>query len=198
MNAMRVSSLSAVAQSPVQPDGFTALDTFHRKVLGMLDELSRLVAKVEVSGLDPQVCASAARIAGFFESAPREHHEDEERHVFPALVRSGDPVVVEAVLRLQQDHDWLEEDWFEIGPHVEAIGSGFLSYDIDVLREGVAAFAALYHDHIELEETYIYPEARLRIGEPEQRAMGREIAARRRASRAARARHQSDESARSP
>jgi hemerythrin-like domain-containing protein len=187
MSAMRVTPPTASARSPLPPDGFTALDGFHRKTLAMLDELSNLVAKVEVDGLDPQTCARAARLVAFFSSGPREHHEDEERHVFPVLVASGDPDAIQAVLRLQRDHDWLEENWFELGPHLEAIACGFVSYDIDVLREGVAVLTALYQDHIELEESFVYPEAERRMVEREHREMGREMAARHRAARRARA-----------
>ena len=61
MSAMRVTPPTASARSPLPPDGFTALDGFHRKTLAMLDELSSLVAKVEIDGLDPQTCARAAR-----------------------------------------------------------------------------------------------------------------------------------------
>ncbi len=57
---------------------------------------------------------------------------------------------------------------------------------IEALRDGVPVLAALCHDHIELEESFIYPEARARMLGARRREMGREMAARRRAERLAR------------
>lgn len=184
MNAMPVHP-HPVSAKPVD-DGFCALDQCHRETLRLLDELSVLVARLELEGPTPEASASAVRIAGFFSTTAREHHQDEERHVFPALLESGKPEIVDAVLRLQRDHDWLEEDWFDIAPAVLAIARGHRPDDIDALREGVSALAALYMDHIDLEESFIYPQARRAMPDSRQREMGREMAARRRAQRAAR------------
>jgi len=187
MNAMRAPSTAATPpRAAASVDGFKALDACHRQTLSMLDDLSALVARLELDGLDSATCALAAKIAAFFSTTAREHHEDEERHVFPALIEGGKPDVVQAVLRLQQDHDWLEEDWFDLAPHVLAVAAGSRSYDIDTLREGVPVLAALYHDHIELEESFIYPEAQTRMRADGRREMGREMAARHRAERTAR------------
>ena len=172
--------------STTADDGFTVLDACHQRTLAMLDELSLLVARLDHGGVDERARAQAAKIAGFFSTTARQHHEDEERHVFPPLVEGGDPQVVQTVLRLQQDHGWLEEDWFELAPHVQAIAAGFDWYDIDVLREGVAVFSALSRDHIELEESLIYPAARERVRDEQRRDMGREMAARHHAERASR------------
>ena len=65
-----------------------------------------------------------------------------------------------------------------------AVAAGRPTYD--ALREGVPVLAALYQDHIELEESFIYPEARGRMRSEVRRDMGREMAARHRAGRAAR------------
>jgi len=181
MNAMRVTTLPLARSG----DGFTVLDACHRKTLAMLEDLSVLVAQLAQGGSDSAMRARAAKIATYFSTTAREHHEDEERHVFPALVARGDPAVVKAVLRLQQDHDWLEEDWFELAPQVQAVAAG-RAYDLDAMREGVAALTALHRDHIELEESFIYPQARARMPSEARSEMGREMAARHRAERAAR------------
>ena len=187
MNAMRVTSTESTSpRAATSADGFTALDACHRKTLSTLEDLSALVTKLEHDGLDPATCARAAKIAAFFSTTVREHHEDEERHVFPALVEGGRPEIVQAVLRLQQDHDWLEEGWFELAPHVLAVAAGRQSYDVDTMRECAAVLAALFQDHIELEESFIYPEARERMPTEGRREMGREMAARHRAEREAR------------
>ena len=67
------------------------------------------------------------------------------------------------ILRLQQDHGWLEEDWLELSAQIDAVAQGYSWYDIDALRQGTAVFTELYKDHIDLEESLIYPEARRQL-----------------------------------
>jgi hemerythrin-like domain-containing protein len=161
-----------------------AVGLFARGGLAALDALEALVARLQGGdSADAQTRASAAGVVRHFSTTVRQHHDDEERHVFPKLALSAQPHIVEAVLRLQRDHDWLEEDWMEISPHVDAIASGQSWYDIDVLREGTAIFAALSRDHIALEVSLLYPEVKSRLRPGDRREMGREMAARRRAAR---------------
>jgi hemerythrin-like domain-containing protein len=164
-------------------DGFDVLDACHRQMLFKLGKLSALIARLGTFGADAEARAMANDIVAFFSTTVRQHHEDEERHVFPNLIARGDAATIQAVLRLQQDHDWLEEDWMELSPHLAAVGAGQGWYDLDVLREGAAVFTALLHDHIALEESCIYPQAREAVGAGERHAMGREMAARRRSER---------------
>ena len=71
----------------------------------------------------------------------------------------------------------MDVDWKELSP---AIAENRGGYDLEVLREGVEIFTALSHDHIALEESCIYPQARNRLGSAELKQMGREMAERRR------------------
>lgn len=162
-------------------DGFESLDLCHRQSLLALGQLAAMLARFEAHGPDPDVRELAKAVTRHFSTTARQHHADEERHVFPPLVAGGDPEIVQAVQRLQQDHCWLEEDWLELSPHLDALASGQSWYDIDLLRHGSEVFIALMHDHMALEESYIYPEARTQVPATERVAMGREMAARRRA-----------------
>ena len=45
---------------------------------------------------------------------------------------------------------------------LQAVAEGYSWYDLDALRAGVPIFTELYRDHIALEESMIYPEARRR------------------------------------
>ena len=173
------------AKSPAVRDGFDVLDACHIQTVFALGKLAALVTCLASTGPDPQARAMAAEIVDFFSSTARQHHEDEERHVFPKLLARGDSEIVQAVLRLQQDHAWLEEDWIELAPQLDGVACGQDWYDIDALREGVEIFAALSRDHIALEESIIYPEARTRLLASERQEMGREMAARKRARRQA-------------
>jgi hemerythrin-like domain-containing protein len=156
-------------QRPVRPPApalpaFEALDRTHRRVLEILGEFDRLLTHVDDQGADEVARASAAEIVAFFNEHARQHHADEERFVFPDLLASGDAELVQHVRRLQQDHGWLEEDWLELAPQIEAIAQGYSWYDLDMLRLALPVFTALYEEHIGLEESLIYPEARRRQG----------------------------------
>ena len=107
--------------------------------------------------------ATAKEIHAFFAGGARQHHVDEEQFVFPSLLSSGNAELVQHIQRLQQDHGWLEEDWIELSPQLQAVSEGYSWYNLDELRHSVSVFAALYHDHIGLEESLVYPEAR-RLG----------------------------------
>jgi hemerythrin-like domain-containing protein len=166
-------------------DGFEVLDACHRQTLAMLRRLAALVAHLQSGGPAAQVQAVAAQIVAYFSTTARQHHEDEERHVFPKLIAEGSPQLVQAVLRLQQDHGWLEEDWMELSAHLDALAQGQAWADVAQLSEGVHVFAELSRAHIALEEASIYPAARARLKAPQLQEMAREMAQRRHAQRKA-------------
>ncbi|WP_280155564.1 hemerythrin domain-containing protein [Piscinibacter sp. XHJ-5] len=167
-------------QESARLDGLDVLDACHRQTLFTLGKLAALVSRLQHLGIDEEARAMAADVIRHFSTTARHHHEDEERHVFPALLAGGEPQVTDAVSRLQQDHRWLEEDWKALLPQLDAIACGQSWFDVDTLREGVEIFIALSHDHIALEESLIYPQARARMSGAQRREAGREMAARRR------------------
>jgi hemerythrin-like domain-containing protein len=174
------SSPVGTAPSAASPGAFEVLDACHRQTVDMLARLSALVSGLGQSGPDLEARRTAGEIVHFFSQTARQHHEDEERHVFPQLQDSNDPEIVQAVLRLQQDHHWMDVDWKELSPAIAAVAENRGGYDLEALREGVEIFTALSHDHIALEESCIYPQARIRFGSAELQQMAREMAERRR------------------
>ncbi len=150
---------SARPRTPELPE-FESLDNAHRAALQMLESFHRLLTQLESSGLDDAARLSAREILAFFNGPGRHHHEDEEKHVFPGLLSGGDAELVKHVHRLMQDHGWLEEDWRELAPQIEAIADGYNWYDLGMLTAALPVFTALYLDHIALEESLVYPEAK--------------------------------------
>lgn len=164
---------------PIQP--FDVLDACHQQMMTALQKLQDLVSHLqETRGVDAQAQEMARAIFHFFMDTARQHHIDEEKHVFPAMLRSGDDDLIRHTLRLQQDHGWIEEDWLELAPQIESIAAGYNWYNIDQLTLAVPVFVQLYQDHLALEESLIYPEAKARIAEWDLQGIGREMAQRRR------------------
>ncbi|NDY90517.1 hemerythrin domain-containing protein [Ideonella livida] len=160
---------------PAVPDlpPLEALEQTHRQVMRVLAELATLVDTLAEEGVTPPVQAKARQIAQFFEQEARAHHAQEDLHVFPSLLESTDATLVAHVQRLQQDHGWLEEDWIELGPQMDALARGYSWYDLDALRHGIQVFTELYQEHIALEESLIYPEARRRLAQADAEADAR-------------------------
>ena len=162
-----MSSSSTRPGRPARPaapplPSFEALDQTHHKVMQTLERLAGLLEQLEAHGPDDAARTLAREICRFFDGTARAHHMAEEQLVFPSLLSSGDAELVRHVQRLQQDHGWLEEDWLELGPHLQAVAEGYNWYDPDVLRSAIPIFTELYRDHIALEETIVYPESRRR------------------------------------
>lgn len=136
---------------------FEALDRTHVQVVDNLRQLEKLMNRIDELGVDTDARALAAAVMGFFDGSARAHHDEEERVVFPPLLAGSDAELAHHVRRLQQDHGWLEEDWRVLRPQLEAIAEGQSWYEPEMLRQGCEVFAALYLEHIALEESLIYP-----------------------------------------
>lgn len=147
--------------APALPS-FEALDRTHAEVLQVLQQFDRLLQHLDDNGADAVAQASAREIHAFFSGRARQHHADEEQFVFPSLLSGPDTLLAQHIRRLQQDHGWLEEDWLELAPQLEAVAQGYNWYDTAVLRHALPIFSDLYREHIALEESLIYPEAKRR------------------------------------
>jgi len=173
--------MKATPRPPAIETGFAAfepLEACHRETLRMLGELAMLVARIEQLGVDPRAREMAGTVNRYFGEDLRQHHADEEAHVFPALASCGDPETEQAVARLKQDHAWLRADWRVLSPLIQGLAAGQSWVDVDALRDGVEVFCALSRDHIALEESLIYPQAKILMLEATRRAMRHALAAR--------------------
>ncbi len=160
-------------------DGCEAMDLCHQESLAMLEQLESLVDRLQDIGLDPQARRMAEALEEHFSATVSLHHEDEERHVFPMLALDGSADTQELLARLKQDHAWMDANWFELQPQVDAIACGQSWVDIDVLRDGLAVLSRLIREHIALEESRVYPRLRERLSEVARRRMGDEMRTRR-------------------
>jgi iron-sulfur cluster repair protein YtfE (RIC family) len=165
--------------APVSIAVFEFLDSTHKDIQVQVRQLHLLVDAIEADGLSPTNRALARRVLDYFNHEARQHHLDEEKHIFPALLASQDADIVQAAEHLIQDHGWLEENWIQIAPSLEAATGGNLWFDPAELRHALEVFEALYLDHILLEESLAYPEAKKRLAGIDTVGMGREMARRR-------------------
>lgn len=148
--------------APVLPP-LESLHRTHQELLLAVEELQRVLRDIAEDGATADRRAIVRSLIHCMDGNGRHHHAEEELRVFPDLLARGDVDLVQHVRRLQQDHGWLEQDWLEMRPQLDAIAHGIGGVDLDALQQAAQVFAELYRDHIALEETLVYPEA-LRLG----------------------------------
>lgn len=156
---------------------FEMLDACHDRVRRSLAPLDRLIAHLREGRFDAQAADAARDVLRYFDLAAPLHHEDEERHVFPAV----EAELPDAVRRLREDHRAMAIAWAQLRMPLSALAAdphaarapGFIAG----LQAAAAAHAGLYADHLETEETLVFPAACDRVEDPA--AMGAEMARRR-------------------
>ena len=136
---------------------FKALDACHQQIAEHLARLDALVEHLVSEGVDAHAQGEARAIEAFFSETSQRHHLDEESKVFPPLLSSSDEALVATVRMLQQDHGWIEEDWRELSPQLQAIAEGYSAYDLDFLRAATPIFTDLIREHIVLEKIDAVP-----------------------------------------
>ncbi|MBX3609319.1 MAG: hemerythrin domain-containing protein [Hydrogenophaga sp.] len=158
---------------------FEFLDAAHREIQVQLVALRDLALAIVDDRFGPAEQLQAKAVLAHFNGAARDHHLDEEKHIFPALLRSHSPDLVQATEQLVQDHGWLEAMWLQIEPSLDAARHGNTWFDPSEMLQAVEVFQQLYHEHIELEESIAYPQARKLVAPGDALTMGREMAKRR-------------------
>lgn len=152
--------MASARQTQDSGSDFKALDACHQQIAAHLARLDALCSHLADQGVDPHAQSEAGAIEAFFTGTSQAHHLEEETRVFPALLTSSDEALVATVRMLQQDHGWIEEDWLAIAPQLRAVAAGYSWFDPDELRHAITVFLELCREHIQLEESIIYPEAK--------------------------------------
>jgi hemerythrin-like domain-containing protein len=162
---------------------FEMLAACHQRVARMLDLLARLAAHLPAKGCDDEARQAARDVMRYFDLAGPAHHEDEERHVFPALEALPDPAARALVARLRAEHLALSAQWRGVRADLAAVEAGTWQAGTWQANPAAAtrwaAFAALHRQHLAAEEGQAYPMAHPLLDGPTQAAMGQEMARRR-------------------
>ncbi|MFV0679398.1 hemerythrin domain-containing protein [Ottowia sp.] len=167
------------ADAPVADTLFQFLDATHQRMQQELAHMNRVVDALVADRLTPEDLTQLASTVQWFDTVARQHHLDEEKHVFPTLMASDDAHVVDVTRRLRQDHGWIEQNWLEMGPHLSAVVGGNHWIEPALVREMVRVFTQLCLDHLALEESLAYPQARAHIAAQDLARADKEMAQRR-------------------
>jgi len=159
---------------------FDMLEACHERVHRMVALLQRLQKHVELQGCDAQARQAAVDVMRYFDIAAPLHHQDEELHVFPLLMQQPDAVLHRTVQNLMDQHRSMERAWTVMRSVLEELSHGDSNQPFAALREeDVKMFAALYVQHIDLEELVAYPAARTKMTPQSLRAASEDMMCRR-------------------
>lgn len=141
---------------------FEMLGACHERVQRMLRLLNRLQQHLQQKGWSPAVAQAAVDVMRYFDQAAPLHHEDEERHVFPPLLATGDDALHAVVQQLQQDHRDMAQGWLRAREVLQSLThpaqpgwAGLSAAQAHALSD----FAGLYQQHLLNEDTLVYPAA---------------------------------------
>ena len=137
-------------------DPITSFTDCHEDIIDHLDSLGRLD---ELLAAATRARAIARDAVAFFDDMIFNHHEEEERDLFPAVRKAATAgterdEVIALSDRLVADHRLLESQWKKIKPQLERIAAG-KGEALDT--EAVARLVAGYKAHAHFEETRFLP-----------------------------------------
>jgi hypothetical protein len=147
-------SSSSSGNDSANPIG--AFSRCHDGILAHLEALGSLPALLEPAARARQLAAETLK---FFRAVVYEHHRDEERELFPAVLASAVPGeernrVQALVDQLTQEHRRIETDWVRLEPGLQGAAKG---HDSTLQAEDVNALVAGYTAHARFEEQAFLP-----------------------------------------
>lgn len=152
----------------------------HGRVQHQCETLKRLQVHLKDHGADRPAQEAARAVMRYFNTAARDHHEDEEQDLFPALlaaVAGSDAVCLrELTAALCGDHRALERRWAALHQRLSQVAGGHAASLDD---DNVAGFVQLYEQHIAREEAELLPMATRLLDEAELDRIGLAMRARR-------------------
>ena len=161
---------------------FEMLATCHERVERMLALQGKLQRHLLDKGCDEPARQAARDVMRYFDLAAPLHHQDEELHVFPALLSGPDAALHALVARLIQNHRDMEVAWAEARRVLLAIAdspeSGWTPLTPHQ-SDALTAFAALYRQHLDDENGVAYPAAQAMLSPDAVLAMSEDMMQRR-------------------
>jgi hemerythrin-like domain-containing protein len=152
----------------------------HARIEDQCSTLRRLVPHLHRHGADDEARLAAANVMRYFDTAARDHHDDEEVDLFPALIESmagSDAVCLrELTAGLAAEHRLLEAAWQRVRTSLERVVAGKPeSFDV----AGVSTLVDLYERHIQREDNELLPMAQRLLSDGQLEQLGRAMRERR-------------------
>jgi len=161
---------------------FEMLSACHERVERMLGLMQRLRQHLSDQGWDTQAAQAARDVMRYFDLAAPLHHQDEELHVFPALLAAPDTGLHAVVRQLQQDHRDMAHNWSQARLVLDRVAThGHTAWAPLTPPENTCLdrFAGVYARHIDAENTQVYPAAQRHLTPADRHRMSEDMMVRR-------------------
>jgi hemerythrin-like domain-containing protein len=159
------------------------LSDCHRRIEMFLSTLEAVAAVIDRPASEETNRALESALRYFGQAAPK-HNADEEDSLFPRLRQIQHADIQSSFLqleRLEEEHRWAAP----LHAEVERLGTQYLSTgslsdtEIDNFRGAVTRLASMYQQHINIEDSIIFPLAERLLPQAEKMAIAEEMANRR-------------------
>ncbi|HMK23184.1 MAG TPA: hemerythrin domain-containing protein, partial [Terriglobales bacterium] len=159
------------------------LSDCHRRIDMFLRSLQHVAEVIDRPLTEEARSALESALRYFRESAPK-HTADEEESLFPRLRQTHDPEIETALSTLdalEGDHRKAES----LHAEVDTLGLKCMNQqclriaEANRFRQAVGDLAAIYEEHIRVEDEVVFPAAKLRLTGNQQLAIASEMATRR-------------------
>ncbi len=146
--------------------GHSPIDDFSQCHAGILGHLQLLGDLPELLAPAARARRIAADALGFFRDAVFEHHVEEEKELFPAVLASAvkgeeRDKVQQLVDALTAEHRRVEATWAKLEPKLKAVAKG---HDTDVDPADIRALVETYQAHARFEEAVFLPLSQTILG----------------------------------
>jgi len=157
---------SGMSHPPDTPGSHTPIDDFSQCHVGIVSHLHTLGELPALLQPARQARLIAAGTIKFFREAVYEHHAEEERELFPAVLASAvkgeeRDKVQSLVNSLTAEHRKVEADWHRLEPRLKAVAKG---HDADIDGAEITALVQTYLAHARLEEEVFLPLSQAILG----------------------------------
>lgn len=135
----------------------------HAGILAHLRALDELPALLEPAARARQVAADTVR---FFREVVYEHHQEEEKELFPAVLDSAAKGeersrVEQIIAALTAEHRAVESEWERLEPKLKVVAKG---HDTDPVAADIGSLVTTYKAHARYEEEQFLPLAQAILG----------------------------------
>jgi hemerythrin-like domain-containing protein len=173
--------IGATTHNFTDPTGL--LSDCHRRIEMFLGTLMAVAEVIDRPPTEDTARAMESALRYFGQAAPK-HTADEEESLFPRLRQIQDAEIQAAFSRLEgleAEHLWAAP----LHAEVERLGATYLSTgslsgrEVGVFRAAVRDLAAMYKQHIAVEDEFVFPLAARVLSDTEKSAIAEEMAGRR-------------------
>ncbi len=164
---------------PEQLPGFdeplALLRACHNKIVAHCELIEEIVSALQGNNEDLDTRQAARQVITYFTSSARQHHEDEEKDLFPLLIRQS-LKLADLVNGLKQEHRTLDELWAAIEPELRRMPE---PANPNAFIAAASAFCNLNREHVIRENTDFLPVAQNSLSSQQIKDLGRAMAQRR-------------------